>query len=339
MNLKADNISDHMRLTCRVGVVGVGHLGRHHARIYGQLPGSTLVGVYDIDQERSVTVSQEYGGTACTDLDDLLARVEAVSVAVPTSSHFPIVKRCLEAGVHVLVEKPIAATSREGWELEELAANRGLVLQVGHIERFNPVWDGIRASISQPHFVQAQRLSPYPHRGTDVDVVRDLMVHDLDILLSLGLGNARVMDSVGMCVRSGSIDLAHARLQFDGGGTALLTASRVSLRKVRTLWLLQDDACIEVDYQTRRSILHHRQIDNGIHSATPAIENQGSEEEPLRRELEAFLEAVTQGSRSPITGADASRCLELAEQVLAVIKRAANAATLPLPTATVFTPQ
>ncbi|MDE3119665.1 MAG: Gfo/Idh/MocA family oxidoreductase, partial [Nitrospirota bacterium] len=172
----------------RVGVIGVGHLGQHHARLYASLPGSRLVGVVDADAVRAKLIADRHGASVVADLRTLLRQVEAVSVAATTSAHYGVVKACLEAGVHVLVEKPIAVTPAEAWKLVELAQQRKLVLQVGHIERFNPIMHAMRPHIQAPAFLECHRLSPFGERGTDVDVVLDLMIHDLDLVLSLHPG-------------------------------------------------------------------------------------------------------------------------------------------------------
>lgn len=305
---------------CKVGVIGVGYLGQHHARLYGQLPMATLVGIVDSNFDRAVEISDKFGGQPFDRIQDLLPYVEAVSVAVPTSAHFSVVSTCLEAGIHVLVEKPITVTSQEGRELDRLAKNNGLILQVGHIERFNPVWEGIRSSISNPYFLEAQRLSPFPHRGTDVDVVRDLMVHDIDILLSLNLGTLQSIEAVGMALVSPFIDYAHARIQWSGGCQAVLTASRISVNRVRSLSLLHENSMIHIDYQTRRSVMQYRSGPSAQSVETQMVETQGSDHEPLKLQLESFLDSVRHQTKPLVSGEEGSLCLEIAEDVLGVMQ-------------------
>ncbi len=300
----------------RVGVIGVGHLGQHHARVYAGLPDCVLAGIVDAAPDRARLVAERHGVPGHTDAAALLPQVDAVSVAVPTSAHYAVVKSCLEAGVHVLVEKPIAVTVREACELVELAKGRGLVLQVGHIERFNPVIRAIRPLIGKPGFIECHRLAPFGERGTDVDVVLDLMIHDLDMILSFGPGPVEEVRAAGVPVLSPTIDIANVRIAFASGCVANLTASRVSMTRLRRLRLFQRDAYISVDYQTRQGVICRRETGPGARPAIKAEPVQGSDDEPLRLELEAFVQAVASGTRPVVSGEDGIAALELAYQVL-----------------------
>ena len=303
----------------RVGVIGVGHLGQHHARLYATLPGATLVGVADIDADRARTVGERHQVPAFADWGDLLGRVDAVSVAVPTSAHHEVVKASLEAGVHVLVEKPIAVTPIEARELVELARKRRVALQVGHIERFNPIMQAMRPHIGRPGFIECHRLSPFGERGIDVDVVLDLMIHDLDLILSFQPGPVEEIRAAGVPVLSTNVDIANARIAFAGGCVANLTASRVSTNRMRRLRLFQRDAYVSVDFQTRQGVIFRRMTDPGKRPTIEIEQVRGGEEEPLKLELEAFLQAATTGTPAPVSGEDGTAALELARQVLEAI--------------------
>ena len=235
----------------RAGVIGVGHLGQHHARLYASLPGARLVGVADQSVERAQTVADRHGVRVFRTADELLPHVDVVSVAVPTSGHYAVAKACLQAGKHVLVEKPIAVTPGEAQELVQLAKQRGCCLQVGHSERFNPVMALMRPHIGRPVFIECHRLSSFSERGTDVDVVLDLMIHDLDLVLSLNPGPVEEVRAAGVAVLSSSIDIANARIQFRSGCVANLTSSRVSTNKMRRLRLFQRDNYLSIDFQTQ----------------------------------------------------------------------------------------
>jgi predicted dehydrogenase len=303
----------------RVGVIGVGHLGQHHARLYASLPGATLVGVVDLDRARSKLIADRNGTTAYSDLRALLDRVDAVSVAVPTTSHHVIVKECLDAGIHVLVEKPIAVTSAEAHELVALARRRRRVLQVGHVERFNPVVAAIKPSIGKPGFIECHRLSPFGERGTDVDVVLDLMIHDLDMVLSFQPGPVEEVRAAGVPVLSSKIDIANARIAFASGCVANLTASRVSSNRMRRLRVFQRDAYVSVDYQSRQGMICRRLPGEGGRPRIDIEHLRGSDEEPLKLQLESFLRATATGTAPQVSGEDGAAALDLAHQVLQAI--------------------
>lgn len=303
----------------RAGVIGVGHLGQHHARLYASLPGAHLVGLVDQSVERAQTIADRHGARVFRTAEDLLPHVDVVSVAVPTSAHYAVAKACLQAGKHVMVEKPIAVTPAEAQELVELAKHRGCCLQVGHSERFNPVMALMRPHIGRPVFVECHRLSSFSERGTDVDVVMDLMIHDLDLVLSLNPGPIEEVRAAGVAVLSSSIDIANARIQFQSGCVANLTSSRVSTNKMRRLRLFQRDNYVSIDFQTRQGMICRRNIKAGERPTVEVEQVQGGDEEPLKLQLESFLHAVGTGTRPVVSGEDGAAAVNVAHQVLQAI--------------------
>jgi predicted dehydrogenase len=302
-------------MTTRVAVVGVGALGQHHARVYASLPSARLVGVYDVDPARAGEVAQRNGCPVLGHLRDVVEAADAVSVAVPTVDHHRVVKALLEAGKDVLVEKPIAATVPEADDLVGLAADRGRVLQVGHVERFNPAADLLRAHASQPRFVEVHRLAPFTPRSLDIDVVLDLMIHDLDLVLSLDASEAVQIDAVGVPILSSRVDIANARLRFASGLIANLTASRVSVEKVRKFRVFAPRTYISADFVAREAQVY-RLVD-GDHGPDISVERSTSEGvEPLVRQLEAFLTAVRERSQPVVSGRDGRNALALAGTIL-----------------------
>ena len=303
-----------------VGVIGVGHLGQHHARLYASLPGSTLVGIVDADSRRAKEIAERFGTAVYDDVGVLLKQVEAVSIAAPTSAHHAVARQCLEAGVHVLVEKPITVTPAEARELVALARTRKAVLQVGHIERFNPVMLKVRPSIREPLLIECRRISPFTGRSTDVDVVLDLMIHDLDMVLSFHPGAVRDMRAVGAAVVSDKVDVAHAWITFDSGCVATLAASRVAATRAREMMVVQRDACVSLDYQSRQATI--RRFPAGLRASGEQVPEQiqGGDEEPLKLELEAFLHAVQTGTQPVVSGQDGEAALSLAHRVLEEIE-------------------
>ncbi|HSB43989.1 MAG TPA: Gfo/Idh/MocA family oxidoreductase [Nitrospira sp.] len=303
----------------KAGVIGVGHLGQHHARLYASLPGAQLVAVTDQSMDRAQLIADRHRVRATRSLGELLPLVEVVSVAVPTSAHYAVAKACLLAGKHVLVEKPIAVTSAQGHELVQLARQQGRCLQVGHSERFNPVMQVMRPHIGRPVFIECHRLSSFSERGTDVDVVLDLMIHDLDLVLSFNPGPVEDIQAAGVPVLSSTIDIANARIQFKGGCVANLTASRVSMNKMRRLRVFQQDKYISIDFQSRQGVICRRDAKAGQRPAVDVEQLQGGEEEPLKLQLESFLHAAGTGTRPVVSGEDGAAALDVAQQVLQAI--------------------
>ena len=302
----------------RVGVVGVGALGQHHARVYAELPGARLVGVHDIDRARAEAVAARHGCRAFADAEALAREVDAVSVAVPTEAHHAIAAALLDAGRHVLVEKPITATLEEADDLIGRAAARGVRLQVGHVERFNPALDILRGAVASPRFVEAHRLSAFSPRSLDVDVVLDLMIHDLDIVLWLDGSDPVQVDAVGVPVLTSRVDIANARLRFASGLIANLTASRVSADRVRKFRVFAPRTYVSVDLAAREARIY-RIVDREGAPGQPEIaveQTPGNPEEPLRRQLSAFLESIQRGSPPRVSGEDGRRALALARTIL-----------------------
>ncbi len=306
--------------TFRAGVIGVGHLGQHHARLYASLPGAQLVGVSDQSAERAKVVADRHGVRVFSTADELLPHVDVVSVAVPTSGHYTVAKACLLAGKHVLVEKPLAVTPAEVQELVQLAQQKGCCLQVGHSERFNPIMALMRPHIGRPVFIECHRLSSFSERGTDVDVVLDLMIHDLDLVLSLNPGPVEEVRAAGVTVLSSSIDIANARIQFASGCVANLTSSRVSTTKMRRLRLFQKDSYISIDFQARHGTISRRQVKAGEKPMVEVEQLQGGDEEPLKLQLASFLHAASTGARPVVSGEDGAAAVAVAHQVLQAIE-------------------
>ncbi len=314
----------------KVGVIGTGHLGRYHARVYSELPECELVGVYDTDDERAAAVASEYGTTALLTMDSLIGAVEAVSIAVPTTAHHEVGMTCLEAGVHVLIEKPIASTVDQARELVEAARKRDLRIQIGHIERFNQATRAALTVLHEPKFVEAHRLGVFVPRGTDVAVVLDLMIHDIDLILS-AVGSPVVrIDAVGVPVLSSNIDIANARLTFEDGCVANVTASRVSRERIRKIRFFQDDAYVSVDTMKpaveviRRKDVPQElllkvasgEIEGGLENIVELERPEMDGADALELELAAFARAVADGSRPVVDGEDGMKALEVALEIM-----------------------
>jgi len=300
----------------RVGVIGVGALGRHHARVWSSLPGARLAGVFDTDRARAEAVAKEFSCPASATAGELLEATDAVSVAVPTVDHHRVSMAALEAGCDVLVEKPITATLEEADELVSRAASLGRVLQVGHIERFNPATEVLLAAGRSPRFVEVHRLGSFSARSLDVDVVLDLMIHDLDIVLALD-GTAPVqIEAVGVPVLTPRVDIANARLKFESGLIANLTASRVSLEKVRKFRVFAPRTYVSVDFTAREAQVFRLEAGEGGRPRIASEKRGAPDEEPLKRQLEAFLEAARSRSAPVVSGPDGRRALALAHAIL-----------------------
>lgn len=304
----------------RAGVIGVGHLGRHHARLYATLPGSTLVGVVDQDHERARLIADRHNAQVFDGLPELLKQVDVVSVAVPTSAHYSVAKVCLEAGKHVLIEKPITVLPSEAQELVDLAKVKGRWLQVGHSERFNPIMQMMRPHIQRPVFFECHRLGTYNERGTDVDVVLDLMIHDLDLILSFNPGPVEEVRAAGVPVLSSTSDIANARIQFRSGCVANLTASRVSLQPMRRLRLFQRDSYLSMDFQSRQGMIGRRSAGPSQKPRVAVEEFKAGDAEPLKLQLESFLHAIRTKSCPVVSGEDGAAALEVSHLVLSAIK-------------------
>jgi len=311
----------------RTAVVGVGYLGRFHAQKYASLKNCELVGIADPSNAARTAVAAELGVPAHADYRELLGRVDAVSVVTPTPQHFSVAKEFLESGAHVLVEKPMTVTIEEGVELVEVARRTRRVLQVGHLERFNAAIQAVHPVLKVPRFIESARLAPFKHRGTDVDVVLDLMIHDIDLILSIVRSAVVSVDAVGSSVFSQEIDIANARLRFANGCVANATASRVSMKTERRLRLFQDDAYISVDlHQKILTVIRKGAAVGADGMPQVAIEENTYEQgDALKAEIEAFLEAAATGSVPAVTGEDGLLALRtavsIAEQVASSMRK------------------
>ncbi len=304
----------------RVGVIGVGSLGQHHARVYTELPGAVLVGVADADAARAGEIAGRHRVAAFGDYRDLLKEIQAVSIVVPTSLHYAVARDCLEAGVHVLVEKPIAATPDQAREMVALARSNKLVMQVGHIERFNPAVRAASGFIDSPKFVEVTRIAPYAARGTDVPVVLDLMIHDIDIILSFVRSDLEAVSAIGFSLVSDKEDIANARLEFADGCVANVTSSRISIKRERKIRFFQRNAYINIDYMKPEARIYTLKGEpRGALDLAKMVEIKEprlDRVEPLKAELESFVNCVKGGKDPLVTGEDGLRALEVAGRIL-----------------------
>jgi predicted dehydrogenase len=316
-------------MSLRVAVIGVGHLGKHHARILSSLPGVELVAVVDTNRARAAEIAAANGTRAVFDARELIGHVDAVTVAVPTERHREVALPFLTSGVAVLVEKPIARSLAEADEMIEAAALAGAVLAVGQTERFNPALAAARPLITDPRFIEVHRLGTFPERSLDIDVVFDLMIHDLDVVLSLVASDVESLEAVGVPVITSRVDIANARLRFANGCIVNLTASRISRDRVRKIRFFQPSAYVSIDYATQKVEVYRlvpggdsadgaqgRPIDGA--QGRPSIE--GGEiavpnEEPLKRELADFVEAIAAKRAPKVTGEAGRRALALAQAI------------------------
>jgi len=313
----------------RTAVVGVGYLGRFHAEKYAAHPGAELVAVVDADAGRAGAIASPFGAAALADHRALIGRVDCASVAVPTNRHHDVARDLLDAGIDVLVEKPLTTTVEEAKALVELAVRGGRILQAGHLERFNPAVLALDGLVTQPRFIECHRLAPFTERGTDVDVVLDLMIHDLDVILSMVPSALRSVEAVGVPVLTNSVDIANARLRFANGCIANLTASRVSLKRERKLRLFQADAYIALDYGERRVRICRREPEADGQASLVLEEREVPDGDALALEIDAFLRAVRERETPVVTGWDGLRALEVVHVIresLATEARAAQTA-------------
>jgi predicted dehydrogenase len=315
----------------RTAVVGVGYLGRFHAEKYAAHPDAQLVAVVDVDGGRAREIARALGAEAVTDHRALIGRVDCASIAVPTNRHFAVARDLLEGGVDVLVEKPVTTTVDEAKALVELAVRGRRVLQVGHLERFNPAVLALEGIVTEPRFIECHRLAQFTDRGTDVDVVLDLMIHDLDVILSMVQSPLRAVEAVGVPVLTTSVDIANARLRFANGCIANVTASRVSLKRERKLRIFQADAYVAVDYGERRVRICRREPDADGQTALVLEEREVAEGDALELEIDAFLRAVRDREPPPVSGWDGLRALELAHVIRESLETEVRAAQVAAP--------
>jgi predicted dehydrogenase len=299
----------------RVAVIGVGHLGRHHVRLLATMPGATLVAAVDRDLDRARTAASAAGCDAVAEAADVVGKVDAVVVAVPTVDHLAVARPFLERGVHVLVEKPMAPSLAEADELVALAARSGALLAVGHTERFNPAVRAAQGALVSPRFIEVHRLSGFPERSLDIDVVFDVMIHDLDIILAVDRTEVASVEAVGIPVLTSHVDIANARIRFASGCVANITASRISRDKVRKVRFFQKDLYVSIDYAAQEVEAWRLRHTGG---ERPAIEGgplSVTKEEPLAVELADFIDAIRAGRAPTVTGDAGRRALALATRV------------------------
>jgi len=313
----------------RTAVVGVGYLGRFHAQKYAAMEGSRLVAVVDSDPARRNAVAAEVGAEPLADYRELCGSVDAVSVVVPTRLHFKVARDLLDAGIHVLVEKPITVTSAEAAELIERAARGRLVLQVGHLERFNAAILGVEPLLSSPLFIESHRLAPFNERGADVNVVLDLMIHDIDLITNIVKASIASIDACGAAVISNEPDIANARIRFESGCVANVTASRATVRHERKLRIFQRNTYLSIDLHNHRTSVYRR---DGQGSKTPlpgiTVEERGyAQGDALLEEIRAFLTSIRTGQPPLVGGEDGKRALETALEIVKRVGATADRAT------------
>ncbi|HTR81857.1 MAG TPA: Gfo/Idh/MocA family oxidoreductase [Bacteroidota bacterium] len=317
----------------RIGVIGVGHLGSLHVKMYSELAEGSLVGIYDVDKAKAEAIVSQYPGLRSFDrLDDLLKNVDAVSVASVTSKHFELANEAISAGVHVLIEKPITQTVSEADRLISLAETKGCVIQVGHIERFNPAILALESYKLKPMFIESHRLAQFNPRGTDVAVVLDLMIHDIDVILSLVQSPVTRIDANGVAVVSESVDIANARLQFENGCVANVTASRISQNKMRKMRMFQLNGYISIDFLQGVAEVFRLAEERDTGGQTTMLLGQIGEgkkkrnivyEQPevkevnaLKYELASFISVVREKRQPIVSGVDGRRALDVAQRIL-----------------------
>lgn len=301
----------------RVAVVGVGEFGRNHVRVWREIQGAELAGVMDANAERAKTIAAEFGTRAIPDIQSLAAEgVQAATLAVPTKEHGRIGCQLLNAGLDVLAEKPIAASLKEADELIAAASQNRRILQVGHVERFNPAVTAVQKIVSRPMFFEVHRLGIFTPRSLDIDVVYDVMIHDLDIVLSLVDSPVIDLKAVGIPVMTDKVDIAQARIEFENGAVANFTASRVSTERVRKMRFFQEHEYVSLDF-TRQDVLRVRVESSGPQPEIKFEKVPTTPEEPLRAELRGFLDCVRTRRPPLVDGAAGRRALELANRVMA----------------------
>lgn len=304
----------------RVGVIGVGYLGRFHAQKYAAMDDVELAGVADVDQKRAEAVAKECGTVAFTDYRELLKQVDAVSIVVPTVYHHKVALSCLELGIDILLEKPMTVTLEEADALNCLAEEKQLILQVGHLERFNPAVLAVQPLLHNPLFIEAHRLSVFKNRGTDVDVILDLMIHDIDIILSMVNSPIQSIHTVGAPVITQLTDIANARIVFENGCTANITVSRISLENVRKMRIFQPGKYLAVDFG-KKEVMAVRLKQGGAGFPLPDISRHGfQEQDVLELELREFIENVRLRRKPTVSGREGRRALEIALSVISQIE-------------------
>lgn len=299
----------------RVGVIGVGYLGKYHVDKYLGIQGVDLVAVCDTNREVGTRLAADHGVPHTGDYRELLGAVDAVSIVVPTVHHHRIALDFLNAGIDVFVEKPITTSLEEAQSLIDTAEARGLVLQVGHLERFNPAVLALNGTMREPMFIESHRLSPFPDRSVDIDVILDLMIHDIDIILNIVKSPIMHIDAVGVPIITDQVDIVNARLNFESGCVANVTASRVSIEKMRKIRIFQSDAYISIDYAAQKIEVYKRIGDGKDHFSIVKQDMDISPSDYLGDEIRSFIEAVRTRGTPPVTGRDGKRALEVAMMI------------------------
>ncbi len=294
----------------KVGVAGVGHMGKEHARIYAEMAEAELVGVHDSNPETARKIAAKCRTRAFASLAEMVEAVDAASIVTPTMTHLAIAEPFLRRGKHVLVEKPMAMDTAEARKLVDLAEKHGAKLAVGHVERFNPVLAALEERLGRPRFIEAHRLSPYPGRSTDIGVVMDLMIHDLEIILHLVRSPVTSVDAVGVPVLSKGEDIANARIRFANGCVANLTTSRISPEKLRKIRVFQDDAYLSLDYMKQEGEIYKRWEGKITRDKIPVMKG-----EPLKNQLAEFVMNVRENTDPRVAGAHGFEALKLASQI------------------------
>jgi predicted dehydrogenase len=297
--------------TVKVGVIGVGSLGQHHARIYSRLPDVELVGICDIDKSRAKQIARKCRTSFCADYRDLYGNVDGVSIVTPTSTHKDIGLAFLGQGIHILVEKPITTSIEEADELLKRARDKNVILQVGHIERFNAGIQAIKAISSHPVFIECHRLSPFKKRSLDIGVVLDLMIHDIDIILNLVGSPVIKIDALGVKILTSYEDLANVRLQFENGAVCNITSSRVANKTMRKIRIFQEDAYISLDYEKQEAAIYKK---SGMRITSRRIPIK--KEEPLLLELKSFISCIKENSPPLVSGFEGREALRVALEIV-----------------------
>ena len=321
----------------KVGVIGTGHLGKLHTKMFKSIDNCELVGIYDSNPNQAEDVSKEFSVPAINSLDELLKQIDAASISATTTSHYELAKKCFENGIHVFIEKPITASIKEAEELLEISEKKKLNLQVGHIERFNPALVAMEKYIDEPRFIQTDRLAQFNPRGTDVAVVLDLMIHDIDIILSLVKSDVIDVQANGVAVVSDHLDIANARLQFANGAVANVTASRISQKKMRKMRIFQRDSYIALDFVTgvaeayrllppdteiNPNLISFGEIGVGEKRKKLVYEQPEQKElNALQHELQLFINSIINGTKPVVSGIDGLRALKVAEIIIQKIQQ------------------
>ena len=312
-------MNNNNSIQLKVGVIGAGSIGQHHARIYSGLEGVSLVGIVDIDSVQAQEIASKYNCNAFKDYTEIIDSVDAVSIAAPTTLHHRIAMDFLKHDKDILVEKPITSTMREADEIISEADKRGLILQVGHLERFNAGVSVISSMVDSPQFIESRRLSPFLGRGTDVDVTLDLMIHDIDIILSLVNSDISDLRATGAKVLTENIDIAHAWIEFKNGCIAEAVTSRIADKKVRELKIFQHNAFLSLDYQTQE-VSCYKKLDGSVGKEVKRAENK----EPLKEQLISFVECVRKRTRPVVSGHEGREALKVALKVSELVNNTEN---------------